>query len=274
MWSKLCATLVAGLVSAVSVSAATYNVQSQNDYLFRDSNGLGSGTWGFSSIWDGAAAHVALLYAGALQLRADAEGGAAQFDPVVAYSTEMYVSYGMTPTTSVAYEDHPSGISSARQTLVATLFQEAYDPTAGAVHHGAFQLALWKLLHGSIDGAGADAFDLQAFSPVGAGAVSFGLRFSGLPLSSSFDTFFPGLFGLAQSWLDQLDGQGTDWVLVGDIEDHVTFLSSDTSRNLVLAAGQLTPVTLPASAAGALLGLAVLVGLRALRRSQSVVGGA
>ena len=164
MWSKFYATLIVGLVCAVSVSAATYNIQSQNDFLFRDSSGVGSGIWGFASIWDGAAAHTGMVFAGALRLRADAEGGPVRYDPVVAYSTEMFSKYGMTPTTSVAYEDQPSGISTTRQTLIATLFQEAYDPAGSALHHGAFQLALWKLIYGTIDVATGNALDSDAFS--------------------------------------------------------------------------------------------------------------
>lgn len=174
--------------------------------------------------------------AGALLMQGRATGTASPFEDFVAYCVEVTTDLATNRSTPVTYTGQSSLFGTAREQLIATLFAEAYDPNASAKAHGAFQLALWNLVYGDISDTTGSGFDIAARDSDGftAGHLDFDKASDNTQLRGRFEDRTPGVFALAQGWLDALnqDGGTEDWTLRTGASG-LTFLTSANSQDLV-----------------------------------------
>jgi hypothetical protein len=154
----------------------------------------------------------------------------------------------------VVYTENNSLFGSDRRELASTLLGSAFDPSQGAQHHAATQLALWKLDFGDISNPSGDAFDVTARS------------FENLPCSAlpSFDDNSAGVFALAQGWPDQLDGDAGNGEWTRLAGNRLSFVTGEGSQNLVT---DTEPVPVPAAGG---LRVGAIAGLAALRRRRAM----
>ena len=174
--------------------------------------------------------------AGAFLMQGRATGSGSPFEDFVAYCVDVTTALTTNTSTPVTYTSQSSLFGPAREQLIATLFAEAYDPNASAKAHGAFQLALWNLVYGDVSDTSGSGFDIIARDSDGftAGHLDFDRKSDNTLLSGRFEDRTPGVFALAQGWLDALnqDGGTEDWTLRTGASG-LTFLTSADSQDLV-----------------------------------------
>lgn len=260
--------IVAALVLAAPAGAATYDVVQQSQSIFEGSNGDGGSITGRTSLWWDGRQQDLNLAAGAFQLQMRETGTNDAYTDFMAFCVEVSSSIRTSTGSAISYTDTPDLFDPIRQTLVATLFQHVYDPTGSVLHQGAFQLALWKLTSGDLVQTLGGAFDIRGTTGLTPGVMSFVTNADGSANTRGFDYYSPGVLDLAQGWLDNLDGLGTDWILTGLVSDHVTFLTNSNSQNIVTAARSIPAVPLPPAVLLSGAGLLALVMLRRRRRES------
>lgn len=241
--------------------AATFDVLQQRANISDDGTGIKSVAGQISTPNPTTQAMVGTT-AGSFHLSKRPAGATTQaYEDFIAFCIEVTQSITTNTTTPVTYTEDNSLFSGDRRALMATLLGTAFDPTQGAQHHAATQLALWKLAYGDISSSTGDAFDVRVRSSENLTGATF-LSFVEPDVNNTFDEASSGVFDLAQSWLDKLDGAGTDdWTLLPG--SRVSFLTAGGSQNLVTYTA---PVPVPA-AGGLLVG--AIAGLAVLRRRRA-----
>lgn len=258
-------------------AARTLDILQQSSNIFHNTDGQGGSISGRTTHWFNGAQRDGFIAAGGFQLRGRSSGSSDPYVDFMAFCVEITTSIATSQSGVLSYEQSPDLFDPLRRDLVAMLYQEVYDPSGSVTHQGAFQLALWKLTHGDVHGPEGDGFNIRGTSDLSEGVLSFALKADGSVQSDTFDSRTPGVFDLAQDWLDQLSGATDGWSLEGEASDHVLFLFSDTSQNLVASArsfppdGGLTPVPLPPTVLLSGAGIAALLLLRHRSRRR---GGA
>lgn len=254
------AALAIGVLPATA-GAATYDVLQQRASISNDGTGDKSIS-GQINAPDPATQSVINTSAGSFHMKKRASGTSDAYEDFIAFCIEVSQSITTSTGTPVVYTENNALFSNARRGLISTLLGTAFDPLAGAQHHAATQLAVWKLSFGDISSSTGDAFDVTAQSFENLPGSTF-LSFTD-GLTNTFESNSTGVFALAQGWLDKLDGAGTDdWTLLS--ANRVTFLENASSQNLVTYAA---PVPVPAAGlllAGALGGLGLAPRRRAAR---------
>lgn len=245
VWKQITAGLLAICIGA-PLAASSFDVLQQSRNVFYDTNGNGGAIRGRTSLWDNGRQRDLHLRSGGLQLKHRPSGSSGAYTDFMAFCVEITATLQTSPRSDLTYTESTSVLNPLRQTLVATLYQEVYDPVGSVAHQGAFQLALWKLAHGDVSQPAGDGFDIRATSSLSPGVLSFALKANGSNQPRSFDYFTPGTFDLAQSWLDNLNGTSGGWSLNGAVSDYVTFLTNGTSQDLVTAAFNRGPSPAPA----------------------------
>lgn len=272
---KLGALMLCGLAAFCPLPgmAKTLQIIQQSSNVFQGADGAGGSIKGQVSHVLNGRQQTSMLAAGGFRLRQRDAGSTDAYTDFIAFCIEITSSLRTSAGTATNYDDHDLLLDPHRRTLIATLYQEVWDPTGSVLHQGAFQLALWKLAHGDVSQATGDGFSVTASSSLDPGVMSFTRKPDGRSIQKTFEHYTPGVFSLAQGWLDRLDGQGADWTLSGSVSDHVTFLSSDTGQDLVTAAypGPINapPPAIPVPPAIVLTGGAIgILGWMRLRRAR------
>ncbi|PWR01491.1 hypothetical protein DKT77_15210 [Meridianimarinicoccus roseus] len=254
------AALAIGIVPAAA-SAATYDVLQQRSSISNDGTGNKSVS-GQINAPDPVSQSVVNTSAGSFHLKKRAAGTSDAYEDFIAFCIEVTQSITTSTGSAVSYTENNTLFSNTRRGLISTLLGTAFNPLAGAQHHAATQLAVWKLAYGDISTPTGDAFDVTAKSFENLPGSTF-LSFTD-GLTNTFESNSTGVFALAQGWLDKLDGAGTDdWTLLS--ANRVTFLENASSQNLVTYTA---PVPVPAAGlllAGALGGLGLARRRRAAR---------
>ena len=250
----LAAALVLTLLPAAGFGA-TFDVLQQRANISNDGTGVRS-VAGQINVPDPIDQTVVGTTAGSFHLSKRLSGTSDAYEDFIAFCVEVTQSITTSVGSPVTYTENANLFSSERRTLISTLIGTAFDPSLGAVHHAATQVAVWKLAFGDISSPTGNAFDVTARS-----TENLGGGFLGLTALDVTDTFGTTVFTIAQSWLSKLDGiGGDDWTLLSG--NRVTFLESDGSQNILTYT---TPVPVPA--AGALL-IGAIAGLATVRRRR------
>lgn len=195
--------------------------------------------------------------AGSFHLAKRLTGTSDAYQDFIAFCIEVTQSITTSTGSPVVYTENATLFSGARRELISTLIGSAFDPSLGAEHHAATQVAVWKLAYGDISSPTGNAFDAFARS-----TENLNGGFLGLSIPDVSTTFGNNVFNIAQGWLSKLDGiGGDDWIRLSG--SRVTFLESAGSQNLVTYTA---PVPVPA-AGGLLIG--AIAGLAVLRRRRS-----
>lgn len=271
VWTRLGAVLIAVLLT-LPAGARTLDILQQNGSIFKDASGTGGAIQGGTTHWYQGAQRDGLLSAGGFKLRGREHGTTNAYVDFLAFCVEITTSIKTSSSTPISYETTPNLFDPLRRSLIATLYQEVYDPSGSVTHQGAFQLTLWKLAHGDVSHSNGDGFDIRDSSTLTNGVLSFTEKADGTARTDSFDSSTPGVFDLSQSWLDNLNGSSAGgWTLTGSVSDHVVFLGNRNSQNLVMAAKQYSmsdvpAVPLPPSVMLSGAGIALLMLLRVRRR--------
>jgi len=255
----IAAALVLTLVPAAGFTA-TYDVVQQNDSIFDDGSGAKfvAGTIRELRVSDGRTGSRNIdTAAGAFHLSKKPEGAPdSAYEDFIAFCVEVFQTIQTSTTTPVQYTENNSLIGEDRRELMSTLLGTAFDPAQGAVHQAATQLAIWKLTYGDISADG-NAFIVAKRSTENLPTDTTSLGFLG-----NFNVEPSGAFELANEWLAQLDGDATNGEWDRLPGQRVSFLTSESSQNLVTYTA---PVPVPA-AGGLLIG--AIAGLAALRRRR------
>lgn len=252
----LAAALVLTLVPVAGFSA-TYDVIQQRASIGDDGTSVKSVS-GQINVPNPINQGIVSTTAGSFHLSKKLTGSTDAYQDFIAFCIEVTQTITTNTTTPVVYTENAALFSSDRRELISTLLGTAFDPSLGAAHHAAVQVAVWKLAYGDISGPSGNAFDATARSTENLGTGNF----LGLSTPDVNTTFGAGVFDTAQGWLDKLDGVGgDDWVRLSG--NRVQFLQSATSQDLVT---YVAPVPVPA-AGGLLIG--AIAGLAALRRRRA-----
>lgn len=254
------AALVLTVVPAAGF-AATFDVLQQRANISNDGTGVKSVS-GQISTANPTLQDVVSTTAGSFHLSRRETGSGDPYEDFIAFCIEVTQSITTNTSTPVSYTEDNSLFGGDRRELMATLLGTAFDPSQGAQHHAATQLALWKIGYGDISSPSGDAFDVTARSFENLPGGTF-LSFNDGDVSTTFDDNSAGVFALAQGWLDQLDGDAGNGEWTRLAGNRVSFLTAGGSQNLVTYTA---PVPVPA-AGGLLVG--AIAGLAALRRRRT-----
>lgn len=250
----LAAALVLTIVPVASFGA-TFDVLQQFANISEDGTGVKSVEGQINAPESGIQTTVNTS-AGSFHLSKSPTGTTA-YEDFIAFCIEVTQTITTSTGTPVQYTENAALFSADRRVLISTLLGNAFDPSLGAEHHAATQVAVWKLAYGDISSPTGNGFDATARS-----TENLGGGFLGLSTPDVTNTFGATVFNIAQGFLDKLDGVGgDDWALLPG--KRVTFLESANSQNLVTYTA---PVPVPA--AGALL-MGAIAGLAAVRRRRT-----
>jgi len=263
---------VAIVVAAQDAQGATFDLtaQGRNVLVGNDPGEVSTLLNAQANQASGSGQAVSRLNTAAIRMRGRESGSDADWLDYIAFCIQIDQALslpgaGATPNSS--YVLTPTHLGAERRNLLSTLFANAYDPAGDAAHQAAFQLVIWKLVHS--EDAPDVMFDLTAdmAANVERGYYNFDRAPDGSAIPNGFRNAHPGAWTKAESFLEGLDGDGTDdWETLDFASSNLSIFVSPTSQNLI-ALGEGVPVEMsvmpvPAGLPLALSGLGALALLR------------